>query len=75
MILKKDLALKEGNYTQNISLKEVDSVYRSVVHLQQDMNENFLNADRTSEMQNQTIKSFFSPKNLGQFGGRFDLTN
>lgn len=27
MILKKDLALKEGNYTQNTSLKEVDSVY------------------------------------------------
>ena len=27
MILKKDLALKEGNHTQNTSRKEVDSVY------------------------------------------------
>ena len=73
MILKKDLALKEGNYTQNISLKEVDSVYRSVVHLQQDMNENFLNADKTTEMQNSNRKIFFFPKELRAVWGSFWL--
>ena len=71
MILKKDLALKEGNYTQNISLKEVDSVYRSVVQLQQDMNENFLNADKTTEMQNSNRKIFFFPKELRAVWGSF----